>query len=266
MRNKIINISLLITILLLAFYAFFIEPNNLEVTNYKIKDKDLAGIKIVFASDFHIKPHQNKQLKNIVEKINAQNPDIVLYGGDFVSGHVQGLTMPIDKIAAELGKVKSKYGIFSCIGNHDVWFDLDAVTNALEKNNIKVLYNQNAKIKINKKEIFIAGLQYKPFNMIPMIETLKDTKSPTILLTHSPDEFVDVPQSVNLTLAGHTHGGQIRLPFFGAILTASEYGQKYVLGLIEENNKKMIVSKGIGVSILAFRFMCRPEIVVVEFE
>ena len=70
MKNKIINISLLITILLLAFYAFFIEPNNLEVTNYKIKDKDLAGIKIIFASDFHIKPHQNKQLKNIVEKIN----------------------------------------------------------------------------------------------------------------------------------------------------------------------------------------------------
>mgnify|MGYP003322371397 CR=1 FL=1 len=59
--------------------------------------------------------------------------------------------MSIDKIAAELGKVKSKYGIFSCIGNHDVWFDLDAVTNALEKNNIKVLYNSNAKIKTNKK-------------------------------------------------------------------------------------------------------------------
>ncbi len=266
MKNKIINTILLIIILLLAFYGFFIEPNELEVVNYKIKDKDLAGIKIVFASDFHIKPHQNKQLKNIVEKINAQNPDIVLYGGDFVSGHTPGLTMPIQKIAAELGKAKSKYGIFSCIGNHDLWFDLAVVTKALEDNNIKILYNSNTKIKIDKKEIFIAGLQYKPFNMVPMIEALKNTKSPTIFLTHSPDEFPDIPQSVNLTLAGHTHGGQIRLPFFGAILTASEYGQKYALGLIEENNKKMIVSKGIGVSILAFRFMCKPEIIVVEFE
>ena len=265
MKNKTINISLLIVILLLAFYAFFIEPNALEINNYKIKDKDLAGLKIVYASDFHIKPHQNKQLKNIVEKINAQNPDLVLFGGDFVSGHIQGLSMPIDKIAAELGKVKSKYGIFSCIGNHDLWFDLDVVTNALEKNNIEVLYNQNVKIKTDKKEIFIAGLQFKPLNLTSMIEALRDTKSPTILLTHSPDEFVDVPQNVNLTLAGHTHGGQIRLPFFGAILTASEYGQKYALGLIEENDKKMIVSKGIGLSILPFRFMCKPEIVVVEF-
>lgn len=266
MKNKITNISLLTIILLLVFYAFFIEPNALEITNYKIKDKDLAGLKIVFASDFHIKPHQNKQLKNIVEKINAQNPDIVLYGGDFVSGHIQGLSMPIDKIAAELGKVKSKYGIFSCIGNHDVWFDLDVVIKALEDNNIKVLYNSNTKIKTDKKEVYIAGLQYKPFNMTPMIEALKNTKSPTIFLTHSPDEFVDIPQNVNLTLSGHTHGGQIRLPFFGAILTASEYGQRYVYGLIKENDKKMIVSKGIGVSILPFRFMCKPEIVVVEFE
>ena len=78
MKNKIINILLLITILLLAFYAFFIEPNNLEVTNYKIKDKDLSGLKIVYASDFHIKPHQNKQLKNIVEKINARVINVVV--------------------------------------------------------------------------------------------------------------------------------------------------------------------------------------------
>ena len=163
MKIKIINISFLITILLLAFYAFFIEPNALEVTNYKIKDKDLAGLKIVYASDFHIKPHQNRQLKNIVEKINAQNPDIVLYGGDFVSGHISGLTMPIDKIATELGKVKSKYGIFSCIVNHDLWFDLDTVTNALEKNNIKVyrtdlngniiLTTDGEKIKIEVEKI-----------------------------------------------------------------------------------------------------------------
>ncbi|MBQ7287959.1 MAG: metallophosphoesterase [Candidatus Gastranaerophilales bacterium] len=265
MVNKTINISLLIIILLLAFYAFFIEPNNLEVTNYKIKDKDLAGIKIVYASDFHIKPHQNKQLKNIVEKINAQNPDIILFGGDFVSGHIPLFTMPIEKIALGLSEVRAKYGVYSCIGNHDLWFNLEDVTSALEKNNIKVLYNQNAKIKTDKKEIFIAGLQYKPLNLTPMTEALKDTKSPTILLTHSPDEFPDVPQNVNLTLAGHTHGGQVRLPFFGAILTASEYGQRYVYGLIEEDNKKMIVSKGIGLSILPFRFMCKPEIVVVEF-
>ena len=83
MKNKIVNTIFLIIILLLAFYSFFVEPNKLEVVNYKIKDKDLSGLKVVYASDFHIKPHQNKQLKNIVQKINEQNADIVLYGGDF---------------------------------------------------------------------------------------------------------------------------------------------------------------------------------------
>jgi len=96
-------------------------------------------------------------------------------------------------------------------------------------------------------------------------EALENTKSPTILLTHTPDIFPKVPSDVNLTLAGHTHGGQVRLPLLGALIVPSDYGNKYSSGLIEEKGKKMIVTNGIGVSILPIRFNCPPEIVVLEF-
>lgn len=77
--------------------------------------------------------------------------------------------------------------------------------------------------------------------------------------------FVKVPEDINLTLAGHTHGGQVRIPFIGPIFTTSNFGDKYTKGLIEEKGKKLITTTGIGTSILPVRFNCLPEIVVIEF-
>ena len=135
----------------------------------------------------------------------------------------------------------------------------------MEKQNIKVLNNKNEKLQINGKEIFIAGVEDMMTAFPNMEDALKGTKTPTILLTHTPDVFPDLPRNVNLTLAGHTHGGQVRLPIIGPIFTASNYGNKYTIGFIEENGKKLITTRGIGVSILPFRFNCPPEIVVIEF-
>ena len=97
-------------------------------------------------------------------------------------------------------------------------------------------------------------------------DALQGANSPIILLTHNPDIFPEVPNRVNLTLAGHTHGGQVRLPIIGPLFTASNYGNKYAIGMVEENGKKLIITRGIGVSILPVRFNCLPEINVIEFE
>ena len=101
---------------------------------------------------------------------------------------------------------------------------------------------------------------------IDITSTLANTHNPIILLTHSPDIFPKVPNTVNLTLAGHLHGGQVRLPLLGALIVPSTYKNKYVYGLIKENGKKMIVTRGIGNSILNIRINCVPEIVVISFE
>ena len=265
MLKKTIWPIFLILGLLFCYYSVFVEPNKLEITNYTIQDKSLQGIKIVFASDFHIKPHQQNRLEKIVNLINSQNPDLVLSAGDFVSGHLQKTTMPPEDIAKGLGKVKSKYGFYTTLGNHDQWYGNEEIIKNLEANNIKVLNNTNKKVIVNGKPIYIAGIQYQP-SVIQISNAIDNTQKPTIMLTHSPDEFKKIPQDyVNLILAGHTHGGQIRLPFVGALLTASRYGNKYAKGLIQEDGKTMITTAGIGTSILPIRFNCPPEIVVIEF-
>ena len=134
--------------------------------------------------------------------------------------------MPIEDIAKNLTKIKSKHGIITVLGNHDWDTDGIKITKNLEANNITVLANSNKKIYINGKEIYIAGVEDLKTQNPDIDKALIGAKRPTILLTHSPDIFPDVPQEVNLTLAGHLHGGQIRLPFWGAIVVPSKYGNR----------------------------------------
>ena len=199
---KNLHLKILLTIgILLAGYSYFIEPNKLEVTNYTIQDKELAGAKIVFASDFHIKPYGQKRLEKVVETINVQKPDLVVSAGDFVCGHTEKSTMHPEKIAEGLGKVKSKHGFYTTLGNHDGWYVRWYIKELLEGVNIKVLNNRNVKLNVNGKEIYIAGVE-DMMRAFPNVEdALKGTKSPTILLTHTPDIFPEVPKNVNLTLA-----------------------------------------------------------------
>ena len=260
-------ITFILISLILGFYGIFVEPNKLEVTNHTIQDKDLSGIKIIFASDFHIKPHQKRRLEKIADTINSQKPDLVLFAGDFVSGHLHKTTMPPRDIAKELGKIQAKYEIYTTLGNHDQWYGVEEITKSLEENNINVLHNTNKKLIINGKNLYIAGIQYKPETRQAIIKALVNTKLPTIFLTHSPDEATKVSsEDASLILAGHTHGGQIRLPLLGPLFTASIYGDKYAKGLIKEKGKTIITTTGIGTSILPIRFNCPPEIVVIEFE
>ncbi len=261
--NKLLYIFIILS---LGFYSLFVEPNKLEVNRYTIQDDELKGVKIVFASDFHIKPHQQKRLKKIVELINAENPDLVLSVGDFVSGHNEKMTMPIEDIAKELGNIKSKYGFYTTLGNHDGWYGAERISKALQNKGIKVLSNSNISIKTNDKTVYIAGVEDLMTGSPDIYQALDNTKSPLLFLTHSPDLFPKLSNDINLTLAGHTHGGQIRLPLLGPIFTASNYGDKYAQGLIEENRRKLITTKGIGTSILPLRFNCIPEIAVIEFE
>lgn len=257
---------LILIILLLGIYSIFVEPNMINVIHYSIKDEQLSGIKVVFVTDFHIKPFEKKRLERIVDMVNSQNPDIVLSVGDFVCGHLKSTTMPIEDIAKTLGKIYSKSGFYTVLGNHDAWYGNKRITKALQKNKITVLNNSNIKTVIKNKSLYIAGVEDMMWGNPDLDRAFAGTKNPIIFLTHTPDMFPELEQNVNLTLAGHTHGGQIRIPLIGPIFTASKYGDKYAKGLIEKDGRKLIVSTGLGTSILPLRFNCRPEIVVIDFE
>ena len=265
MKNKVIAFFTIFTLILTA-YSLFVEPNRLVVTHYVISDKELSGIRIAFLSDFHIKPYQEKRLERIVELVNTENPDIILSVGDFVAGHTHNSTMPIENIAKYLSKMKSKYGFYTTLGNHDGWYGSEKITKALEQNGIHVLANENLKLNIDGKTIYLAGIEDMMTGNADIQSTLSKTQTPAILLSHTPDIFPKVWENVSLTLAGHTHGGQIRIPLLGSIFTASKYGNKYAKGYIVERGKKIIITTGIGVSVLPIRFNCLPEIVIINFQ
>lgn len=265
-RSKNSILFVLILFVTVIVWAFFIEPKMLVVKHYKIKNEKLTGVRVVFASDFHLKETQEERLKEIVNKINAQNPDIVLLGGDFVNGHNFENTLSIEKIADNLSKINSRYGVYSVLGNHDWWLDGEGIKKELEKNNIRVLLNENVSVNLGDKKIFIAGVEDLMTRDADVKKSLKNSNLPVMLLTHSPDIFPEIPSSVDLTFAGHTHGGQVSLPFIGPLIVPSAYGKKYASGLIFEDRKKMIVSKGIGTSIISIRFNCAPEIIIIDFD
>lgn len=257
--------TILISIVILFVWAIFVEPNLLIVKKYNVEDKELRGIKVVLIGDFHLKTHQEKRLKRIVKLVNKQNPDLILSVGDFVNGHEIKRTLPIEVIAKNMGDLKSNYGVYTVLGNHDWWIDGNKITKELENNGINVLANSDSKININGRIIHIGGVEDLYTRIPDIIKATPKNHKPTILLTHSPDLFPNVSNNINLTLAGHTHGGQVRLPFIGGLIVPSKYGNRYSQGLITEDGKKMIVTKGIGTSILPIRFNCIPEIVVIDF-
>lgn len=261
---------LLLITLIFFIYIVIIEPNILTVRHIQLRDENLKGLRIVFASDFHFKPFEIYRLKRIVKRINNQNPDIILFGGDYVNGHKKGSTLDLNTMAAEFSGLKSKYGTVAVIGNHDGWQGRYEITETLKSADITVLDNGSKEFD----KFFIAGLEDLQTGSPDVEKALYNThktfadgsRKPVILLTHTPDMISEIPSDVNLTLAGHTHGGQVVLPFKGPLIVPSKYGKKYAYGLFDVDGKKMFVSKGLGTSILPVRFNCVPEIVVIEFD
>ena len=245
-----------IIFLILFIWGFFIEPNLLTVKCYKAEN--LCGQKIVFVSDFHIGKQDILRLRKIVQTINKLNPDCVLSGGDYIKGHSGKNSMSIDTIAEELAKINAP--IITVLGNHDISYDKYSVKNAFEKRGIVVLDNSTTTIN----GISVAGVGDKHVSTSQIDSVLENVKGLSILLSHTPDIYYNVKQDVNLILAGHVHGGQVRIPIFGAIICPSKYGRKFSCGDFKETQNRMIVTRGLGTSILTMRFNDIPEIVILE--
>ena len=243
-------------IILIFIWAFFIEPHLLVVKHYQVDS--LKGIRIVFASDFHISKFDRGRLRRVVKLINEQNPDIVIFGGDFIKGHDGKNTLAIEEQTKIFKAINSP--VVTVLGNHDGWYDREKVARVLNESGIKVLENSNTKLK----GIYISGLEDLQTGYPDINKALDGTASPGILVTHSPDVYYDVKEKVDLILAGHTHGGQVSFPIIGAPVVPSEYGAKFARRVIKETDNLMIITKGIGTSILPIRFGSIPEIVVIN--
>jgi predicted MPP superfamily phosphohydrolase len=268
-------LGLVLIFLFSAIWAFFIEPNRLVIKEETIEPAgwptEFENMRVAVLSDLHVgSPYIDAdKLQLIVSKVNKAEPDLIVLLGDFMSSmRLGGKVVEPEIIAENLKGLRARHGVFSVLGNHDWWYDGPRVKRALEAVGIRDLEDDVIRIERNGQAIWLAGLKDSWTNQPDVEGTLGKVtdESPVIALTHNPDLFVKIPPRVILTLAGHTHGGQVNLPLFGRIRVPSEYGQRYAAGHIVENNHHLFVTTGIGTSIIPVRFRVPPEIVILTLK
>ena len=257
--------------LICLIYAHY-EYTQLQVKKIVLKSKDIPkefdGKKILFLADFQLDTwgrYNKKQMDRIVNLVNSQEKDIILVGGDYTNW-----TGKIDRFYNDLKRMEiPRYGTYAVLGNHD-YNDVERNSQKLRELGYKLLVNENSDIKIGNEKIFIAGVDDYRKGKPDAEKALNGIKKEdfAILLNHNPDYFEEMTdtekEKADITLSGHTHGGQIT--FFGYILHAEVKHKKYAYGMKESNGHKIYTTSGVGGGAfeMFIRFFAKPEIVVFE--
>jgi predicted MPP superfamily phosphohydrolase len=223
-----------------------------------------AGVppmRVLLMSDIHVAGPDMppERVARIVEQANALHPDIVFIAGDFISDRrVSTHDYSFAEAMAPLAGLRSRLGTVAVLGNHDHWRDAAEARAALRHIGVRLLDNDAVELG----PLAVGGLD-DPFtrheDLGAMLNALSALPGARIVLSHSPDPFPVLPRDVDFMLAGHTHCGQIRLPLIGALSTMSAYGDRYACGLIRENGRTLIVSAGLGTSLLPLRLGAVPD-------
>jgi len=206
-------------------------------------------------------------VSSVVRRINALRPDIVLLLGDYViHGVLFGRFATPEATAKVLGGIRAKYGVFAVLGNHDWWLDGPRIQSALQSNGIHVLENRAHRLEMAGGPVWIAGIADDSTRDPDPAGTLRHIPAgePVIVFAHDPAIFRDVPGRATVTVAGHTHGGQIYLPWIDALVVPGRAPRRHAHGLIEENGKAMFVTSGLGTSIIPVRINMPPEIALIK--
>lgn len=272
-------------------YAAVWEPGRQKVTRYRFTPRgwpEGRRLRIAVLSDLHVGSLHVPltRVSDLVAATNALTPDLTLLLGDFVASRARIASDPaMADWAGELARLEAQDGVFAVLGNHDWWHDAPTQTLrrgptqvglALERAGIPVLENRAVKLSTAGGPLWLAGLgdqiAFLPRrrgwaqgidDLAGTMAQVADDGAPVIMMAHEPDVFARMPDRVTLTLAGHTHGGQVRLLGWAPIVP-SRYGRRYAYGHVREEGRDLIVSGGIGTSQLPIRFGIPPEIVLIE--
>jgi len=264
-----------------AAYAAAEAGTDLIVTHYRLSPPrwpDSHKLSIAVIADLHSGgPNMGlARVAEVVDAANALRSDLVVVLGDYFATH-KFVTerVPHAAWAGELARLQAPLGVYAIFGNHDWWYDIDGVRAALRRVDLPALENDAVLIGRPGQKFWLAGLgdqlayrlgpsQFRGVDDLSGTLAKIRTDDPVILLAHEPDIFPQVPQSVALTLAGHTHGGQIRMPGMRPLWVPSAYGDRFAYGHVVENGRHMIVSGGLGTSVVPLRLGVPPEIVRVR--
>jgi predicted MPP superfamily phosphohydrolase len=264
---------LLVTALLLTLWSGWLEPSSLRVSRYTVSQPSpaLKGLRIAVIADLHGGALwiDTAKIDRVVAMTNAAKPDLVLLTGDYVVTAVAGgRHMPIETIVAHLKALHAPLGVYAVLGNHDRWEDAVRLGAAFRRAGIPDLENANLKLPPPRNDVTLVGIGDSHSRGADPAKALSGVNGAALCFTHSPDIFHDLPPACAMTIAGHTHGGQVWLPLLGrpAVAAVSHFGQRYAIGTVREGGRTLFVSSGIGTSGLPLRFGVPPEISLLTLE
>ena len=265
----------------MAAVAFWFEPQSLTLTQLDVQapawPATTAPLRVALLSDIHTDPlHMTPaRVRDIVRRVNALHPDIVLLAGDYVGGdwlvahrerrdsvrNNQRLEEGLNAITG----FTAPLGVYAVLGNHDCWWNCAHVATILTASGIHVLDNQAEKIDRPGGAVWIIGMADNMTQTPDFTTALQGVPegAATITLIHEPDPFAWAPAPAgNLQLSGHTHGGQVRFPLIGAPIRNSPYQEPAVKGWVLDGNRILVVTRGLGESGIPVRFNAPPQIML----
>ncbi|MDF1825436.1 MAG: metallophosphoesterase [Verrucomicrobiales bacterium] len=260
-RNFLVRLALYGSPLAGFSYGSLIEKNFLTVNRTDIPvsggRSGLHGLKVALMADFHHDDYGNDGLiRRAVEAINAENVDVVMLAGDYISDQ----TAAMESLCGALSGLRPRLGSFGVLGNHDGWHFDESIPRLLGEAGIRLLVNESADFS----EFAVAGADSYWAGRPDLAHALGDTDKdkPVILGWHEPDTFDSYgDRRIALQLSGHTHGGQICAPFHGPV-TLPRYGKKYPFGHYKQANRSLYVTRGMGTVNIPARFLCAPEVAI----
>ncbi|SEK62437.1 hypothetical protein SAMN05216359_102439 [Roseateles sp. YR242] len=258
---------LLLILALLATWMILIEPRWVAHRDIDVAVPDWKGpqgLKVAVASDWHIGHEAIQRVMTverataIVQDINAAQPDVVLLPGDFMSGQGEDGTTP-EQIAAVLGGLKATHGVYAVLGNHDWWTNGPRFTQALQAAGVTVLLNESAPLP--GTALWVVGIGDRVTGHSDPAQAMRRVPAgaQTLTLMHDPASARLLPKGTGLTVAGHTHGGQVWIPFYGSIVAPHGWPRTQTYGWVNVGRQKVYITSGLGVSIYPVRFNMRPE-------
>jgi hypothetical protein len=260
-------------------YGMFYERLNLEISHRRIKiprlPKAFEGFRIAQLSDIHIGPFMTAaEIGRYVGIVNELKPDLVAVTGDFVTWDPSTQSAAVEALA----EVKAPFGVYGCLGNHEMWSGVEnSITRLFARRGIRILRGERALIRSGGEVINLLGVDYQ--SRSPMgprgqrlvreylqgVDRLMAPDTANILLSHNPNTFDRAAElGIDLSLAGHTHGGQMTLEFVHPDLSPSRLFTAYVRGWFEKPGGQLYVNRGIGTIFVPIRFGSPPEITIIE--
>jgi predicted MPP superfamily phosphohydrolase len=273
----------------LGSWAFALEPGfMMDVTRYHLTPRSWPAdlqLRIVAIADVHAcEPWMSaERVRRVCLAANAMRPDMIVLLGDYYGGTSLARPVPAQAWGEAMSVLTAPLGVFGVIGNHDIWHgplpnmrgdNGETVIRTLQQASVTVLENKAVRVVKDGKPFWMVGLAdqmayriargvFRGRDDLPGALKQVTDDAPAILLAHEPFIFPKAPKRVTLTLAGHTHGGQVNIPGVGNPLLNKRLRTDYQYGHVEEDGRHMIVSAGLGVSIVPARFMRPPELVEV---